>query len=406
MSSKQSQQLSLSTRAIHGDDKVNVVTDVAPPLHVSTTYRYPRNPSDLIPVSGDETPSTTEPHVYSRVSHPTTTRLEALLSSILGGQVLTYSSGLAAFYALITFLRPRVVAISGGYHGCHGILHMHQKQRPDMKIVDLFDLAAWDAAGLGEGDVVHVETPVNPTGEGRDLEYFSKLAKERGAILTVDATFAPPPLLDPFALGVDVVMHSGTKYFGGHSDMLCGILAVRRNDWWEGLGVERVYLGSTLGSLEGWLGVRSVRTLALRVRQQSSSATALVSWLHGCLVDAPDVPEEEVELVQATIHSIHHTSIQALDPANGWIKTQMPNGHTPVFAVNLCTPSMAKNFPSHLELFQHATSLGGVESLVEWRRMSDEEVDERLVRVSVGIEAWEDLKEDFVRGLRGVKELK
>ncbi|GAO48438.1 cystathionine gamma-synthase [Saitoella complicata NRRL Y-17804] len=397
-----SKQLSLSTLAIHGDDKVNVVTDVAPPMHVSTTYRYPRNPDELVPVSGDEVPSTTEPHVYSRVTHPNTTRLESLLSSILKGQVLTYSSGLAAFYAMLTFFRPRVVAISGGYHGCHGILHMHQKLY-GLKIVDLFSVGEWDEAGLGEGDVVHVETPVNPTGEARDLGYFSSLAKERGAILTVDATFAPPPLMDPFALGVDVVMHSGTKYFGGHSDMLCGILAVQRNDWWEGLGVERVYLGSVLGSLEGWLGVRSVRTLELRVRQQSSSATALVKWLHDCLTDSPDVPEDERELIQATIHSIQHTSIQALDPANSWLKTQMPNGHTPVFAIHLRTPTMAKNFPSRLELFQHATSLGGVESLVEWRRMSDEEVDERLVRVSVGIEGWEDLREDFMGGLRGVK---
>ena len=209
----------------------------------------------------------------------------------------------------------------------------------------------------------------------------------------MDSTFGPPGLQEPFKWGADIVLHSGTKYLGGHSDMLCGVLATKREDWMEGLRGERTYLGSVMGSLEGWLGVRSLRTLELRVRRQSESCEKLVRWLDGLVGRQEDVVGGCVERVQ-------HASLQTGDME--WLKRQMPNGYGPVFAVTLKEEGMARRLPSKLELFHHATSLGGVESLVEWRAMSDKSVDPRLARISVGVEQWEDLRDDLRRGFEAL----
>lgn len=250
---------------------------------------------------------------------------------------------------------------------------------------------------MGPGDVVHLETPVNPTGEAFYIKKYARKAHARGAFLLVDATFGPPGLQDPFAWGADVVMHAGTKYLGGHSDMLCGVLASRKDGWMEGLRGERTYLGSVMGSLEGWLGVRSLRTLEVRVQRQSGNCQHLVSWLYGMLNGA-----EGGEAVREAVERVQHASLQAEEME--WLKEQMPNGYGPVFAVTMKSESLARRLPSKLELFHHATSLGGVESLIEWRAMSDEKVDTRLLRISVGLEYWEDLRDDLMRGFKALRE--
>ncbi|KAK8151681.1 pyridoxal phosphate-dependent transferase [Phyllosticta citrichinensis] len=396
-----------ATISIHGDDWLNTKnTDVAPALHVSTTFRYPSAPEELVPaMDGEIEAETTDfPPIYSRLSAPNTTRLEALLSKLLNGRAITYTSGLSAFHALLVFFRPNVIAIGqnklAGYHGCHGVVGLHTKMH-GLQMVDLHDEKTWDAAGLGKGDIVHVETPLNPIGEAYDIAAFAAKAHARGAYLSVDSTFGPPGLQDPFAQGADVVMHSGTKYIGGHSDMLCGVLAVpeTRADWFWGLWNERVFLGSVMGSLEGWLGVRSLRTLQLRVQAQSRNATRLVAWLHD-LLTSTDESNDDARLVKSLVAQIKHASLQTADMA--WLQPQMPNGFGPVFSLWTRDVADAKALPSKLHLFHHATSLGGVESLIEWRRMSDKFVDDTMLRVSVGAEDWEDLRDDLLQGLRAL----
>ncbi|KAM0720378.1 hypothetical protein Q7P37_004514 [Cladosporium fusiforme] len=417
----QSLSYSLSTLGVHGDDPINASTDVAPALHVSTTFRYSNDPSKLNPTDDldipDRTPGDPIPadaHIYSRLTAPNASRLELILTQLLGAPCLTYASGLAAFHALLVYANPKVVAIGAGYHGCHGVLEIFQKLT-NCKIVDLFDEKSWDneAEGwsLGKGDVVHLETPVNPTGTAYDIRSFADKAHARGAVLTIDATFAPPPLQDPFAFGADFVMHSGTKYFGGHSDMLCGVVAISKQrpawekDYWA-MFAERLHLGAVMGNMEGWLGVRSLRTLELRVLRQSESAGKLVWFLNHALTGEDS--SEDARAVQAVVQSLEHASLQAADMARGadgrigWLKEQMPNGFGPVFALHTKKAEWAKRLPSKLHLFHHATSLGGVESLIEWRRMSDNSVAETLLRVSVGIESWEDLKRDLVEGCKAL----
>ena len=248
-----------------------------------------------------------------------------------------------------------------------------------------------DVSELQAGDLIHVETPLNPTGEARNLQFYADKARQAGAYLSVDATLAPPPLQNPFDLGADVVMHSGTKYFGGHSDMLCGVLALHpeHKKWFGPLFWDRLHIGSVMGSFEGWLGMRSIRTLELRVVRQSINAVSLVAWLASELKGAKSG-------VSSTIDSIHHSSLQGEASEDGsWLQKQMPGGHAPVFAIVMKDQELARRLPSKLRLFHHATSLGGVESLIEWRLMSDSDVDPRLLRVSIGVEGFDDLKEDL-----------
>lgn len=389
------QHLSLSAQTVHADDHLASHPAVAPPMHVSTTFRYSRDPAELRHWDNTNSVNGGDSHIYSRDSAPNSTRLEAILTAILrGGPAITYASGLSAFHAMLVHLNPRRVAISGGYHGCHGVIALLHR----LTGLEMVDLDCADTE-LAKGDVIHVESPVNPTGEARNLEFYAAKARRTGAYLTVDATFAPPPLLDPFQWGADIVMHSGTKYFGGHSDMLCGVLALapRHSAWIEQLRQDRLVLGSVLGSLEGWLGVRSLRTLELRVRKQSTDAEKLVQWL-------VSEAEREGSVVKGLVSKVNHASLQkeALEGDDPWLKRQMPSGFGPVFAFYMNEELDAKRLPSKLNLFHHATSLGGVESLIEWRHMSDGTCSKKLLRVSVGVEGWEDLRDDLLQGFEAL----
>ncbi|ETN36267.1 uncharacterized protein HMPREF1541_08544 [Cyphellophora europaea CBS 101466] len=412
--------LSPATQAVHGDDVLNVIDDVAPPIHLTTTYRYPRDPDLLRP--HHERPSYPVldfgEHCYSRQSTPGLARVEGILTLLLKQPTVAYSSGLAAFHALLTMLAPKRVAIGAGYHGCHGVLNLYARAS-GCQILPL----DCNTEELGPGDLIHLETPVNPTGLALNIQHHATKAHSRGAYLSVDSTFAPPPLQEPFALGADVVMHSGTKYLGGHSDFLCGVLACKNTDWVQRLYQDRLYLGSVMSGFDSWLLVRSLRTLELRVLRQSQAADYIVRALYQALQQQPSdlqtgcgddsggssssssiLSADDANVVRGVVKSIQHASVQpaALESASCWLRQQMPRGYGPVFGLTLHSASWARRFPSKLLLFHHATSLGGVESLIEWRTMTDATVGRDVLRVSVGVERKEDLLADLVRGMREV----
>ncbi|MCJ1425586.1 hypothetical protein MMC29_003486, partial [Sticta canariensis] len=280
-----------ATQALHADRHLDPTSDVAPPLHVSTNFRYASDPDALIP-RAEVIDEASQPHVYSRHTAPNTTRLEAVLGALLQAPCVTYASGCSALHALYVHLRPGRIAITAGYHGSHDVIALHTRLSGGTLEILPLDCPA---SALGPGDVVHVETPRNPTGEVIDIATMAQKAHSRGAWLLVDSTLGPPGLQDPFAHGADVVWHSGTKYLGGHGDVLCGVLASRRADWVAAWRAERTALGNVMGSLEAWLTVRSLRTLTLRVRQQSASAEKLVAWLDGVLNGGGSGTEEDKE---------------------------------------------------------------------------------------------------------------
>ncbi|KAF4806429.1 putative trans-sulfuration enzyme [Colletotrichum siamense] len=382
--------MSMATRAVHSDDFFTPHRAIAPGMQVAVNYRYARDAEDLKQGDNTDPNAPEDSHVYSRYTNPNTSRLEMILRNVFGGHVVTYSSGLSAFHALMVCVNPKRVFIGQGYHGIHGVIEIMSK------LTGVKKLSLKDLDQLQAGDIVHVETPLNPTGEAANLAYYSEKARAAGAYLSVDATFAPPPLQDPLQLGADVVMHSGTKYIGGHSDMLCGILVIHQDrvkeGWVDTLYKERQIIGSVMGSFEGWLGIRSVRTLQLRVTRQSQTCTNLVAWLLQEMHRSRSV-------VNQAVAEIRHASLQTDALSDGWLQNQMPGGFGAVFSLTMKSPEHAKRMPGRMYVFQHATSLGGVESLMEWRSMSDSGCDKRLLRVSCGVEDMEDLKADLVQGM-------
>jgi cystathionine gamma-synthase len=343
------------TLAIHADEGLEPAADVAPPIHVSTTF----------------TAGNAEGLVYARQEQPTRRRLEAVLGALEGGVAVVYASGQAAAHAALLHLAPRRVAIArGGYHGTHAVLASVARFGIEAVALD---------APLGDGDVVWLETPKNPTCELQDVAAHAARAHAAGARVVVDGTFATPVLQQPLLLGADLVYHSMTKLLSGHSDALGGVLVARDPALAEGLRQARTISGAVPGALETWLVLRGVRTLSLRVRRASDTATRLAAWL------APRVPK------------VWHPSLPD-HPGHALALRQM-RGPGPILAFELASEEAARALPGRLRVFRDATSLGGVESLVEWRRKHDPAAAPGLLRISVGLEDPEDLVEDLEQAL-------
>ncbi|KAF8760250.1 Cystathionine gamma-synthase [Rhizoctonia solani] len=340
-----SQNLELATRLLHADDEAHSEVNVAPAISVSTTFRAP----GPVKLEYPDEPDVTSPqrHIYSRYTTPISTRVEKVLSALLGDTRLHTH-------------RELLQLIQDGYHGVHVSIDVYKKAKPELEIIDIDD-------EFKPGDLCWVETPLNPTGEVRNLKYYAeKQVHAVGGRLIVDSTFAPPPIQDPFAWGADVVLHSGgqftwTKYLGGHSDLLCGVLAVRDLEEWRALWHNRTFMGNMMTPAgQSWDGVRG-----------------------------------------GSIKHVWHATLQG-QKDQGWIKKQMPGGGPACFSFMLDDPNEARVLPYMLKLFTPATSLGGVESLIEQRYLSDAGADKRLIRLSVGLENLEDLKEDLRQALNGV----
>lgn len=433
----------LATAALHADHPDHTVDAnyaVAPSISLSTTFRAPHPNSAHGKLledigKGEAEFDMQDPgfHIYSRYSQSTNIRCEKVLSQIMKAHALTYSSGLAAAHAAVTHYAPSVIAIKRGYHGVHVSIQLYCRGR-NVKIIDLDDdyekamqSAPTAAEASSEGVVkrggllVWVETPLNPSGEARDLAKYVRKAKAVShAYVVVDSTFAPPPLQDPFVQGADMVMHSGTKYFGGHSDLLCGILAVKDKKEWDSLWADRTYFGANLGSMEAYLLLRSLRTLTVRVQKQSQTATQLAAWLHSLSPPSPSSPVAAEEAPFAggkLVARTYHSSLQPRTDLDDVVtkgatpedptfdpSSQMPGGHAPTFAFRTAKPEYATYIPHLTSYFTPATSLGGVESLLEHRVKSDPTEDPRIIRVSVGLEDFEDLKADLTAAFKEVLE--
>ncbi|KAI0307345.1 cystathionine gamma-synthase [Multifurca ochricompacta] len=387
------------TDLLHADDGFHG-PEVSPSISVSTTFRQTEVPELAAGqlLEHPELGRDIRGHMYSRISQDVRSRVEQVLSKVNGGYAITYGSGLAAVYAALTLLRPRGIAIAGGYFGVHHVIQTYGRDR-GLKVVDLDD-------NFDEVDICWVETPLNPTGEVRNLQHYADKAglhlriHSCGGRLVVDATFAPPPLQFPFKWGADIVMHSATKYFGGHSDLLGGVLVVKTLEEWGKLWMDRIALGGVMGSLESWLLLRSLRTLHLRIPRQSSNATVLAQWLNR-IASTPKGQSFD-GVAGGMIKKVWHSSLQSED-VSGWSPSQqMEGGHSPTFAILLESSKVASSLPLSLQYFIPATSLGGVESLIEQRVRSSPGEDPRLVRISVGIEDISDLKQDIRNALRNL----
>lgn len=369
----------LATKLIHNDDKDNRVSDVAPPINVSTTFRYDND--DLIPWTERENLDFMEKKpVYSRLAHPNSTRLESIFSDILEGHAVIYNSGVSAFYAAIIHFKPKRLFIGQSYHGCRAAANIITRTN-GMKQHPLEDIEKH----AQKGDIVHLETPVNPYGTSYNIREIANKTHAKGALLIIDSTFAPPPLQNVWGFGCDIIMHSATKYFGGHSDLLSGVIVVKDDEVAKQLKDDRIYLGTNVANLESFMLLRSLRTFEMRILKQSENATKVVKFLN-----------DNRGKFDKVLDKLYHSSLQT-EP---FVKEQLKGGYGPVFSLSLKTKDQCKKFPPKLKYFHHATSLGGIESLVEWRAMTDPYIDQTLIRVSIGVENANDLIEDLNNALQ------
>ncbi|KAJ1548290.1 hypothetical protein HK405_003801, partial [Cladochytrium tenue] len=439
--------LQFATLAIHADALLGTAVlppppphirppDVAQPLSVSTTYRYAPDWNEraavrlgLLPASeasfvGEPTQHVSQ--IYSRCTTDVRTRIEAALGALEKGYATTYASGLAAATAALHNLLPRRVIVS--QHGYYGTLAAVEEYRQGRE-VDVIPLDNWTEASFDfrVGDLVWLESPQNPRGEiygkyteGWEEEYIKKFKSlcPPGAYVVVDSTFSPPPLQFCLEQGADMVMHSSTKYLGGHSDLLGGVLVTKSKERAIKLQSQRNNIGNVMGNFEAWLLLRSIRTLELRVTRQSETAVALVAWL-ASKSPTPHPHNPSVELApppSGVIHRVWHATVapptsgdvgpskaSAADPP-ALLRSTGARG-SPTFAVSFETAELARLACNNLRLVVNATSLGGVETLIEWRASVDASIDPRVCRVSVGLEAFDDLRADFLHCFENILRL-
>ena len=324
---------------------------------------------------------------YSREhGTPTLTALEDIVGGLEGGQSLAFSSGMAAAAAVFDTLHSgaRVVIPEGCYQGVAGLAAAGvEKGRWQLQRIEVDATAAWiDAAKTA--DLLWLESPSNPMLTVADLKAICAAPRHSGSLLVVDNTFATPMNQQPLELGADVSMQSATKFIGGHSDLLAGILTVQDTALLEKLRRIRTLGGATPGTLETWLAVRGVRTLALRVERAQDNAGRLAHFLEA----HPAV--EVVRYPGLASHPTHRIAASQLK-GFGTIISFDVKGDAEVADV-ICT---------RLKLIRHATSLGGVESTIERRGKSpgQEYLPPSLLRLSVGIESFEDIRADLEQAL-------
>jgi len=328
---------------------------------------------------------------YGRFGNPTWTALEEALGRLEGGHALSFASGMAAVGAALHLLPAEgtVLVPRGAYNGTHALSALLAAQgRLRVQHVDVTDLDGVRATleALPAGPVLlWLESPTNPLLEVADLAALAALGHEHGAVVVADNTFATPLLQRPLELGVDVVVHSVTKFLSGHSDVVLGAVVVRDADLLARLRQHRTLHGAVPGPLEAFLALRGIRTLPLRLERSQASAELLARRL----VDHPAVTR------------VRHPSLPG-DPGHALAKEQM-SGFGALVSIEVAGgPAAADAVVDAVRLWVPATSLGGVESLVERRRRHAGEpvvVPEDLLRLSVGVEDVEDLWADLTQAL-------
>ena len=374
------------TRAIHVGNEADPQTGaVVQPIHMAATY--------VQPAAGQW-----GEYDYSRSGNPTRKSFETTLASLEEAVgALAFSSGMAAIHCVTMLLEPgdHIVAGSDIYGGTFRLLHkIVARNGIGVTLAPSTDLAALEAAITDRTRLVWIETPGNPLMSITDVAGCAAMAKRLGLLLGVDNTFATPVLTRPLTLGADIVMHSATKYIGGHSDVLGGALAVGDRALYDRLYYVQNATGAVMGPLESFLCSRGLKTLELRIREQCRTAQLLADFL------STEKRVRRVLYPGLREHPQHKLAERQMDGAFGAMLSFELDGD---FAA-------ASRLVGATRLFQLAVSLGAVESLIEQpAAMSHASYDpsdrkrygisEGLIRLSVGLEAFEDLKADLQQAL-------
>ena len=384
--SKSNPSDSFRTRAIHVGNDVDPATGaVIPPVHFASTFKQP--------AAGEW-----GEFDYSRSGNPTRSQMQATLASLEGGiGALAFSSGMAAIHCVTMMLKSgdHVVAGCDLYGGAYRLLHkVCNRSGIDVTLVDMTDASAVESAIRENTRLVWAETIGNPRLSIPDLPRLAEIAHSRDVLIGVDNTFGTPVLVRPLEYGIDIVMHSATKYLGGHSDCLGGTLAVADQSLLDELYYLQNATGAVLDPLTCFLVARGLKTLDLRVRAQSATALELAKWLQ----DHPRVSNVLYPGLES--HPEHQRASQLFEGGYGGMVTFELDGSIEQTA-KVCGAT---------RLFRLAVSLGAVESLIEQpATMSHASYDaedrnrfgisDGLIRLSVGLESMDDLKDDLEQAI-------
>ncbi len=377
------------TLTVHAGYTPDATGAVMPPIYTSSTYAQ-RAPGEH---SGYE---------YGRSGNPTRAAFEKALAELEGGFAgFAFASGLAAMTTVLELLDvgSEVVAVDDLYGGAWRLFERVCTRSAGLKIryVPPDDVAALEAAVTPATKLIWVEIPTNPLLKITDLDAVVRAAKRVGALTVVDATFSTPYLLRPIEYGVDIVVHSVTKYLNGHSDLIAGAAVVRTPELAERLGYLQNALGGILDPQSSFTALRGLRTLALRVERHVSNAQKVAEWLEG----------------HAGVEAVLYPGL-ASHPQAELVRKQFPRGAGGVVSVKLkADEAGVRRFLAALHIFTLAESLGGVESLVNvpWAMThgSIPEADRlrrgiapNLLRLSVGIEHPDDLIADLQAGFDAI----
>jgi cystathionine gamma-lyase len=373
-----------ATRAIHaGQDADPTTGATVVPIYATSTYTQ-------------AAPGDHKGYEYSRTGNPTRAALETCLASLEGGERgLAFASGLAATTAVLSILKPgdEVAAAADLYGGTFRLLERVFKPWGLVpRYTDDASPAGFAKIITAKTKLVWIETPTNPLLQIIDIAAVAHLTHQAGALLAVDNTFASPFLQQPLRLGADLVVHSTTKYLGGHSDVVGGAV-VGRQDLLQPIAFYQNAAGGVPGPFDSWLVLRGLKTLALRMERHCANARRLASWLAG------QAQVRRVYFPGLAKHPGHELAKKQMRDFGGMISISVQGGKEA--ALRLLTRT---------KLFSLAESLGGVESLISHPATMTHAsipaelrlargIDDGLVRLSVGIEDVEDLQEDLRQAL-------
>lgn len=378
--------MKFNTKAIHAGQKEDESTGaVMPPIFQTSTYIQ-------------EAPNVHKGYDYARVGNPTRTALENLIAGLEGAtDGICFSSGVAAIDAIIRTLKPgdHVVTTNDLYGGSYRLFtEMFEPYGIEFTFVDMTDVGLVKDAIKKNTKLLWIETPTNPLLRIIDIKKLTKLAKENDILSAVDNTFASPYLQRPLEMGADIVMHSSTKYLGGHSDAIGGAVATSHKEAIEKLRFQIKTIGAVPGPMDCYLILRGIKTLSVRVQRSVDNAKKIAQWLS----EQPDV--HEVHYPGLKSHPQHQLAAEQMDDFGAMVSFSLKNDSI----------EAASKFMQRTSVFTLAESLGGVESLISHPATMThgsipKEVREKaglfdsLIRLSVGIEDVDDLIEDLKQSL-------
>ncbi|MGB6104496.1 MAG: aminotransferase class I/II-fold pyridoxal phosphate-dependent enzyme [Pusillimonas sp.] len=383
------------TAVLHGDAWLATDTSVVPPIHYSATFS-----ADSAEAFADMANTPRHPGFYTRYGNPVHKRVEAILADLEGTETaLLTASGMGAISTTVLALVSRADHVIAQRRHYMSTSRLFEEVLPrfgiESTIVDQTDPDAMAAAIRPDTRLIMVETPVNPTLSLTDLRAVAQLARAQGIITIADNTFASPLNQQPHALGIDIVVHSATKYLGGHHDITAGAVCCSKAHA-EKIWDMHTTLGSVLSPMDAWLLLRGLRTLPLRLERINANALALAQWLEA----------------QPQIGRVFYPGLES-HPQHSLACRQMRGfGAVIAFSVKGGFDATSR-FVSALQLATHAVSLGGVETLVVhtaamWAgtmteaQMESAGIEPNFVRMSVGVEHIDDLKSDLELALKSL----